>query len=199
MTVLMAAIVGWVVGSLPTAGIIARSRGVDLMTAGSGNPGANNAWRLGGPRLGAAVLVIEAAKGTMAVAAGSAIGGPWAAAIAGVVAVVGNVANPWLGLRGGQGLGISAGVLATVWPIGFIIVLGIVAAVTAATRSTPAGALSGAAGLVVGTTISIPEPWGLTGGPLTLAVVGVAFVITPKQVIKLIRRRGNAPSRSRHR
>jgi glycerol-3-phosphate acyltransferase PlsY len=195
MTIVLAALAGFAIGTVPAAGIIARSRGIDLMAAGSRNPGANNAWRLGGARLGAIVLTVEAAKGVAAVLVGSVLGGPWAAAAAAVLAVVGNVLNPWLGFRGGQGLGITAGVLLAVWPIGFVVVLGLVGAVTAATRSTHVGALSGAVGLVIGTAVPVPPVWGLSDWPLVAAVIGVAVVITPKQLIRLIRRRANAPFR----
>jgi glycerol-3-phosphate acyltransferase PlsY len=195
VTVVFAAVIGLAVGSIPTAGLIARVRGIDLMAGGSRNPGANNAWRLGGAGLGATVLTVEAAKGIGAVLAGLALAGPWGAAAAGVTAVIGNILNPWLGFRGGQGLGISAGVLLSVWPIGFVAVLCLVGAVAAATRSSRAGALSGAAALAIGAGAPVPAGWGLTDRPLVVAVIGVALAITPKQLARVVRGRTAAPVR----
>jgi len=57
MTTLLAAIAGYALGSLPTAGALARMRGIDLRAEGSGNPGANNALRTGGLILAAGVLL----------------------------------------------------------------------------------------------------------------------------------------------
>src|SRR5690606_27985836 len=48
-----ALVVGYLVGSAPTADWLARRRGIDLRSTGSGNPGTNNALRTGGPRLAA--------------------------------------------------------------------------------------------------------------------------------------------------
>lgn len=199
MTVVLAALIGLAVGSIPTAGLIARVRGIDLLAGGSRNPGANNAWRLGGAGLGATVLTVEAAKGIAAVLAGLAVAGSWGAAVGGVTAVIGNILNPWLGFRGGQGLGISAGVLLSVWPIGFVAVLCLVGAVTAATRSSHAGALSGAAALTIGAAAPVPAGWGLTDRPLVIAVIGVALVITPKQLARAVRGRAAAPAHRRPR
>jgi len=51
--------------------------GVDLRRGGTGNPGPNNARRLGGLPLAFLVLVVEMAKGMTAVAAGLALESPW--------------------------------------------------------------------------------------------------------------------------
>ena len=72
MNTTTAAVIGFLIGTIPTATMIARRLGVDLLGGGSKNPGANNALRLGGRRLGAIVLGIEIAKG----AAAFIIGGP---------------------------------------------------------------------------------------------------------------------------
>ena len=70
-----AALAGYAVGSVPTAVWLGRLWGVDLLGDGSGNPGANNARRLGGHTLAVLVLIIEITKGLVAVLVGLAIGG----------------------------------------------------------------------------------------------------------------------------
>ena len=66
----LAAITGYLIGSVPTAVWLGKLWGVDLRRGGTGNPGANNARRLGGLPLAFLVLVVEMAKGMTAVAAG---------------------------------------------------------------------------------------------------------------------------------
>jgi glycerol-3-phosphate acyltransferase PlsY len=108
-----AGIVGYLIGSLPTAEWLGKRAAVDLRREGSTNPGTNNALRLAGPRLAAAVLTTEMAKGVIAVVA---LAGDIGAVLAGVGAVTGNVFNSYYRFRGGKGLGISAGVLTAIWP-----------------------------------------------------------------------------------
>ncbi len=59
----LAALVGYLIGSMPTANVLAGLWGIDLRTSGSHNPGANNARRLGGPILALLVFVVEIGKG----------------------------------------------------------------------------------------------------------------------------------------
>lgn len=141
MTVVASGLIGYLIGSLPTANGLAGLRGIDLRTGGSGNPGANNARRLGGMALFTVVLVVEVLKGVLAVAIGIFLGGDWGAVFAGLGAVTGNVYNAWYRLRGGKGLAITLGVLLAAWPTVVplvVVVLGVAAAVT---RSTGIGAL----------------------------------------------------------
>lgn len=188
MNVLLATVAGWLLGSAPTAVWLARARGVDL-SGGSGNPGANNAWRLGGRRLGAAVLLAEAAKGASAVALGWSIAGTWGAAAGGVGAAVGNILNPWLRFRGGQGLGIAAGILLAGWPVGFVIVLSIVGAITMSTRSTHRGAATGVVGMGILSFVELPTLWGLPEEPLRLLLLGLVTILLPKQILRAIKTR----------
>lgn len=134
---------GVAVGSLPSAPLLARLRGADLMRSGSANPGANNALRLGGPWLAAAVLMVEVGKGVLAVWAGSRIDGSAGAALAGAGATLGNVYNPWLGFRGGKGLAITGGTVLAAWPLlGALLLAVIAAAVGRLRRSGPASLLT---------------------------------------------------------
>lgn len=114
--------------------------------------------------------------------------GPWGSVAAGIAACVGNVLNPWLRFRGGQGLGIAAGVLLAGWPVGLAAVLVIVASVARLSRSAHVGALSGVAGLVVGSSLGLPQWWGLADAPVRVLILGVAAVIVPKQVMRLTAR-----------
>lgn len=140
MTVL-SLIVGYAIGSLPTAGWLARLWGVDIRGSGSGNPGANNARRLGGTALGMLVLVVELGKGVVAVVLGHLIGGDGGAVAAGLGAIGGNVYNVWYSFEGGKGLAITAGVLLAAWPTPLPILIVVLVLVTYSTRSSGRGAL----------------------------------------------------------
>lgn len=132
----LAAVIGYMIGALPTAEALGRLWGVDLRRDGSGNPGANNALGLGGLKLAGLVLMVEAAKGAAAVLAGSAMAGDVGAVAAGIAAVAGNVYNLWYRFDGGKGLGISAGVVLALWPLVFPLCLGIIVITVLITRSS---------------------------------------------------------------
>lgn len=137
-----AAAAGYLIGSLPTAGGLGRLWGVDLRRDGSGNPGANNARRLGGLKLAGLVLLVEGGKGAAAVMTGSAIAGDLGAVAAGIATVAGNVYNAWYRFQGGKGLGISAGVVLTLWPPVLLLCLAVIVVAVLITRSSGAATLA---------------------------------------------------------
>ena len=113
------AIVAYCAGSISFALIVARSHGVDLYAAGSGNPGATNVGRLVGKRAGRIVLVADLLKGALPFAAARALLGlddPWTGVV-GVAAVIGHCAPIWHRLRGGKGAATAAGVMLVAEPI----------------------------------------------------------------------------------
>ncbi len=191
---LVALMAGYLVGGIPTADWLAARRQLDLRAAGSGNPGANNALRLGGRALGTSVLAAELAKGASAVALGGWLAGDSGLALAGLGALYGNMYNPYRRLRGGQGLGIAAGILLASLPIPGVIGIAVaIVSITVSRRSAPA-ALA-AAGTVVAATAVLPSgPWGVEQGTVRLLLAaGIAASILPKQLAKLRRRDPPAP------
>jgi acyl phosphate:glycerol-3-phosphate acyltransferase len=65
----IAVVAAYFIGTLPSAIIIARSKGVDITSFGSGNPGASNVARALGWKYGGLVFLFDAAKGAIPVAA----------------------------------------------------------------------------------------------------------------------------------
>lgn len=177
---------GYLLGGLPTADLLARGVGVDLRSSGSGNPGANNAMRLGGRKLAAKILITELVKGACIVTFGWWLGGDPGMAMAGIGAVAGNILNPYRRLRGGQGLAIATGVLLVAVPAAAAVGIAVVGStVVIFKRSAPAALAALAA--VVAFSIWLPaHPWGISN-PLWSAVlaIGVTAVITPKQLLKI--------------
>jgi acyl phosphate:glycerol-3-phosphate acyltransferase len=185
--IVVAAVLGYLIGSLPTANGVARMWGVDLRKGGSGNPGANNARRLGGYPLAVAVLLLEMSKGVAAVAVGLLAAGDLGSVLAGIGAVAGNVYNVWYSFRGGKGLAISAGVLLAAWPVALPFLVVLVASAAALTRSTGVGALITLVGLVVAAVLwayifDLPTGWGANPGHLLTLALGMALLVAPKHL-----------------
>lgn len=192
MTILLAALAGYAIGSVPTAVWLGRLWGVDLLRDGSGNPGANNARRLGGHTLSILILIIEVAKGLTAVVVGLAIGGEAAimgggaaGLAAGLGAVAGNVYNVWHRFEGGKGLGISGGVVLGLWPGAFPFVVLTLVFACVLTRSTGIGTLVTLGAVLVGAfaweSTGLDNPWGLADPVLlVLLVIGIGLIIGPR-------------------
>lgn len=115
MVVLALVPVAWLLGTFPSAVVVARARGVDVLAGGSGNPGASNVARLLGWRYGAIVLVADFAKGAIASGVGLAVGGRPGAYALGAAAVVGHTLP--LYRKGGKGVAAAGGMLVVLFPL----------------------------------------------------------------------------------
>ena len=182
--VVAAAVLGYLLGSLPAADLASRvsSRGgVDLRAAGSGNPGATNAAKVLGARWGAAVLVVDVAKGVAAGFAGHALGGDAGAYLAATLVIAGHILPPWSRFRGGKGVATSAGANLAVFPAYFPIFIGLAAVLAIASRRAEVIAqVSGAAWIgaaIVWWAASLPNAWGPEPGFGLLAYAVAASVM----------------------
>lgn len=118
----LAAMVGYLLGTIPSAGVVAwlATRGrINLREAGSGNPGAINAIKMLGTRWGVVVLVADIAKGAAAGLLGLLIAGDPGAYAAATAAIAGHIFPVWSGFRGGKGVATSAGACLAVFPAYF--------------------------------------------------------------------------------
>ena len=150
MSLVLAAALGYLLGAIPFGLIIGRfTKGIDLREYGSHRTGATNALRTLGTRAAAAVFVLDVAKGVAAVVLARALfaGDPlvdWAAAVAGVAAIVGHNWSVFIGFTGGRGVATSAGALAAMSPWTILIVAPIVALLIWRTRYVSLGSVTGA-------------------------------------------------------
>jgi glycerol-3-phosphate acyltransferase PlsY len=130
-------VVGWLCGSFPSAIVVGRIVGVDVLRDGEGNPGSANVWHLAGPVAGAAVLLLDLARGVVPGLVGWAVAGYWGAVVGGLGGVLGSVRPLLPGVRGGRGVGTAAGALAVIAPVAALV--GVVAALLtyAAVRRAP--------------------------------------------------------------
>lgn len=118
MLLIAAALLGYLLGSIPFGLVLTRFAGTqDLRSVGSGNIGATNVLRTGRKGLAAATLMADMLKGTVAVIAAGAFAGPDGAMLAGLFAFLGHVYPVWLRFRGGKGVATYIGVLLGLfWP-----------------------------------------------------------------------------------
>ena len=116
----------YLLGSVPTGYWLARARkGIDIRQFGSGNIGASNVGRVLGKPWGVAVLILDIAKGTLAVIAGQKVFFADSGLVSldayrilcGAGAVCGHNWTMFLGFRGGKGVATSAGVLLGLSPL----------------------------------------------------------------------------------
>ncbi len=142
-----AAVVGFVMGSINPATIVARLRGINLREVGSGNPGATNTARAMGVRTGVLVGVLDVLKGFIP-AAGFSLWGPAAGEVAGLFAVLGHIFSPFLRGRGGKGVATTLGAVLGVqpwWAIPMLLAFGVALATT---KRMGIGAVAGAVVLI---------------------------------------------------
>ncbi|MFP4209145.1 MAG: glycerol-3-phosphate 1-O-acyltransferase PlsY [Wenzhouxiangella sp.] len=121
----MAALLGYLLGSLSGSLLLGRLRRVDIRALGSGNAGGTNALRTMGWRFALAVVAIDLGKGALAallapwLVGGLVTSGPsplLLAAVAGYFAVIGHVWPLYFGFRGGKGAGTAVGAIAVIAP-----------------------------------------------------------------------------------
>jgi acyl phosphate:glycerol-3-phosphate acyltransferase len=154
LQMVVGAVVGYLLGMIPTGAIVGRSLGVDLTKVGSKRIGMTNALRTLGVRWAIVVLVGDILKGALAVLiVGWLVGGrpwgdvSWAQVMAAAFAVLGHTFSPLLGFKGGRGIVAGGGGLLVLSPEAFAIafVCGVITVVL--TRYMSLGSL-------IGTTVS---------------------------------------------
>ena len=121
LVLVLVGILAYLLGSVPFGIVITRALGLgDLRKIGSGNIGATNVLRTGNKGAALATLLLDAAKGGIAVLiARFATGGEDAAQLAGLAAFLGHLFPVWLGFKGGKGVATFLGtLLALAWPVG---------------------------------------------------------------------------------
>jgi acyl phosphate:glycerol-3-phosphate acyltransferase len=141
-------VVGYLLGSIPFGFLLVKFlRGEDIRLTGSGNIGATNVARSGAKGLGIATLVLDALKGSLAVAFAW-----WLAysrgahplrymAVASLAAVLGHVFPVWLKFKGGKGVATALGVFILLFPHALLVSLAIFILVVVTTRLVSLGSI----------------------------------------------------------
>ena len=151
-------VLGYLLGAVPFGYLAGRLRGIDLRKHGSGNTGGTNAIRVLGARIGVPVLLLDVAKGIVAVVVARHAGGLGVAVLAGMAAVIGHAFPVFLGFGGGKGVATAAGVSGALMPWLTLGLFGLWVLVVLATRYVSVASIVVAASLVVGV-FALAEPW----------------------------------------
>ena len=172
-------LLGYLAGSVPFAFLLARRAGIDVRFAGSGNVGATNVMRTTGTRRAILVMLLDVAKGVLAVVlALTTHAGVTLTALAAAAAVVGHIYPVWLRFRGGKGVAVAAGVFGVLTPIAAALAASLFLVVVWMTRYVSLGSIAA--------TVALPPAAWMTGEPkaVVLAAAGSGALI-------LFRHRGN--------
>lgn len=131
LPILVVSVVGYLVGAVSFAVIIGKARGVDVLSAGSGNPGATNVKRLLGRTAGNTVFALDFLKGSVATGwpllfaqdlfAASGADASGLAILGAVSAIIGHSFSPFIGFRGGKGVAVTMGGLLILVPLSLLI------------------------------------------------------------------------------
>jgi glycerol-3-phosphate acyltransferase PlsY len=165
------AIAAYLLGSIPTGFLVAKAKGIDIRSVGSGNIGATNVFRILGKPAGIFVLVFDGLKGfaacawlsdgiikSLAVAPGEEV---YLRLVAGLAVVLGHNYTCWLKFKGGKGIATSAGVLAALVPWALIIILSIWIILFVTTRYVSLGSIAASFTLPFATLLTT-KSWTLT-------------------------------------
>jgi len=123
MRPILVLIIAYLLGSIPFGYLIVRAKeGGDVRESGSGGTGATNVSRRAGKMAGVITLLLDAAKGALAVTLARWLltdnfGINWWVALAAIIVVFGHCFPVWLGFRGGKGVATGVGVFLSLSPL----------------------------------------------------------------------------------
>ena len=159
LSYILTALGAYLLGSIPTGFLVAKAKGIDIRSVGSGNIGATNAMRVLGKPAGIFVLLADAAKGFVAA--------KWLPLLilhfvshpigsfdnlpiyAGIFAVIGHNYTCWLKFKGGKGIATTAGVYLALAPMTVGIAFLVFILTVAATRFVSLGSIAAAIALPI--------------------------------------------------
>lgn len=174
MIKIIVVVVAYLLGSIPFGYLIVRGKsGADIRETGSGGTGATNVSRRAGKAAGVLTLLLDAAKGCVAVLIAKAFGGDdWVIAAAAIAALVGHMFPVWLGFRGGKGVATGLGIFLVLAPVALLCAGIVFVAIVVLTRYVSLGSITAA--------LLIPVlVWLLSDSQslLIAAIVGAALIV----------------------
>lgn len=145
--------VAYLLGTFPSAVLVARARGIDITTSGSGNPGASNVGRLLGRKLGIFVFVLDGLKGALSVLAGFVVFEYAGALMLACAAVVGHVFPVTRRFKGGKGVATAGGAMLALYPLVSLALLVLWLVVVKLSKKASLASLAIVVGLPIGLVI----------------------------------------------
>jgi len=143
---ILALVLSYLVGSIPTGVILGKLKGIDVRSAGSGNIGATNVARVLGKGKGVLTLLADAAKGFLPVFIALQLGFDHAAAAwVAAAAFLGHLYPIYLKFRGGKGVATALGALLMLAPLATVILMIVFGGVLLTSRIVSLGSIAAAA------------------------------------------------------
>ena len=166
--------------------MVARSRGVDILVQGSGNPGASNVARVLGTRWGTLVFVLDAIKGALPVLVGLALDTRPGAYVLVSASVLGHMFPATRKFHGGKGVATMGGAMLTLHPLPSIVLLAVWLVVRQVTHKASLASLLIIAGLPIGVAIAGVPAWEIV---YVIALCSLVLVRHVDNIKRLIGRR----------
>lgn len=148
MLTLLTMLAAYLIGAIPTGVLLTRLSGAaDIRSAGSGNIGATNVYRVAGKKLGLLTLIGDALKGLLPVLAAQS----WLSletsgvALVAVAAFIGHCYPVYLGFKGGKGVATALGIFLVLSPLAVLLAVGVFALLFWKWRYVSLGSISAAA------------------------------------------------------
>jgi len=178
----------YLLGTFPSARLVARRHGIDVHSEGSGNPGASNIFRLMGWKWGVLVLVLDIGKGALAAGIGALVDdgfdGHRGAYILGLSAVFGHVFPITRHLKGGRGVATGAGALAVPHPL-VMVITGVVWVAIA--RGLHKASVASVVGAVMFTVIVVARGASWLDMSVVSVIAGIIIVRHLKSLLRVVR------------
>jgi glycerol-3-phosphate acyltransferase PlsY len=177
INITIVSLVGYLLGAISFAVIVARSQGVNILTYGSGNPGATNVTRALGSKFGNIVFALDALKGGIAagwpiVVFGGELG--LKLGIIGLIAsIFGHSFSVFLKFKGGKGVATTMGGLVVIMPSVLLIGVAVWAAIFYSTRLVAIASMLFAVSLAVSAYVlyGVGDPRLTLGSVLAVLIV----------------------------
>jgi glycerol-3-phosphate acyltransferase PlsY len=176
MNGLLALVIAYLIGAIPFGYLLVRiSTGKDVRSAGSGNIGATNVLRTTGRAAGVATLLLDVAKGFVAVliAAKMTDEDPWWMSLAALAVMAGHAFPVFLKFHGGKAVASFIGAFLYLTPLPLAAVLVLFVITVAATKAISAGSVIAAGTFPLGVWLILHPP----APVLISAFVAGAFIV----------------------
>ncbi len=191
----------YLVGAVPMGVLLARAKGIDLRTVGSGNIGATNAARALGTKLGLLVFALDVLKAASPVWLASqpwALGGAedpsWAIAGVALLAVVGHIFPIYLRFAGGKGVACGLGIFVALDPPIALAAMAMYAQGLWLTRTSAVGSLTAVTSICMCLLIADKPPAYIALGLASAALIWVRHISNIRGLIADAKARKRAQS-----
>lgn len=181
--------IAYLIGTFPSAMLIAGANGVDIREVGSGNPGASNVTRVLGWRRGGWVFLIDIAKGALAAGIGLAAADRHAGYAMGAAAVIGHIFPIWQRFRGGKGVATGGGIFLVMSPVVFVVLTASWFVVSRLTKKASLASIFIVTLLPVGVWVAQRDAWEVA------ATIGICVLVMARHfnnIRRLVSRREHA-------